>query len=104
MTEVDYRTGEFAWKDTEVSGAPKLTHVRGSVVFDGVTFGYEENETVLKNISLYAKPGQKIAFAGSTGSGKSTKAIFFPGLDRKSTRLNSSHVAISYAVFRLKNK
>lgn len=72
MTEVDYRTGEFAWKDTEVSGAPKLTHVRGSVVFDGVTFGYEENETVLKNISLYAKPGQKIAFVGSTGAGKTT--------------------------------
>src|SRR5690625_2422632 len=56
MTEVDYRTGEFAWKDTEVSGAPKLTHVRGSVVFDGVTFGYEENETVLKNISFSSYP------------------------------------------------
>ncbi|GEM04392.1 ABC transporter [Halolactibacillus miurensis] len=67
MTEVAERTGEFAWKDQG-----KLTHVRGSVVFHDVVFGYEEDKTVLNGISLYAKPGQKIAFVGSTGAGKTT--------------------------------
>ncbi|GEN57007.1 ABC transporter [Halolactibacillus alkaliphilus] len=67
LTEVTERTGEFAWKDRDV-----LTHVRGSVVFDDVVFGYEEDKTVLNGISLYAKPGQKIAFVGSTGAGKTT--------------------------------
>jgi ATP-binding cassette subfamily B protein len=67
MTEVTERTGEFAWKDQG-----KLTHVRGSVVFQDVVFGYEEGKTVLNGISLYAKPGQKIAFVGSTGAGKTT--------------------------------
>ncbi|PXW90967.1 ATP-binding cassette subfamily B protein [Streptohalobacillus salinus] len=65
--EVNERTGEYAWKDNG-----KLVHVRGSVVFDHVTFGYEKDKTVLNDISLYAKPGQKIAFVGSTGAGKTT--------------------------------
>ena len=65
--EVDERTGEYAWKDNG-----ELVHVRGSVVFDHVTFGYEADKTVLNDISLYAKPGQKIAFVGSTGAGKTT--------------------------------
>ncbi|BAM46710.1 ABC transporter ATP-binding protein [Amphibacillus xylanus] len=72
MKEVNYRTGEFAWKELKEDGTVHYTHVRGNVVFNGVTFGYEENKTVLKNISLYAKPGQKIAFVGSTGAGKTT--------------------------------
>ena len=72
LTEVDYRTGEFAWKQPDEDGSTMLTHVRGSVVFDEVTFGYEENKTVLNDVSLYAKPGQKIAFVGSTGAGKTT--------------------------------
>lgn len=72
LTEVDYRTGDFAWKEVDQNGAINYTHVRGNVVFNDVTFGYEENKTVLKNVSLYAKPGQKIAFVGSTGAGKTT--------------------------------
>ena len=50
----------------------RLTEVEGNVIFDNVTFGYVPEKTVLKNISLYAKPGQKIAFVGSTGAGKTT--------------------------------
>ena len=46
--------------------------IQGAVVFDNVTFGYSPDKTILKNISLYAKPGQKIAFVGSTGAGKTT--------------------------------
>jgi len=72
LTEVDYRTGDFAWKEVDQNGAINYTHVRGNVVFNDVTFGYEENKTILKNVSLYAKPGQKIAFVGSTGAGKTT--------------------------------
>jgi len=49
-----------------------LTAVEGNVIFDNVTFGYVPEKTVLKNVSLYAKPGQKIAFVGSTGAGKTT--------------------------------
>lgn len=72
IKEVNYRTGEFAWKESSDDGSVKYTHVRGNVVFNGVTFGYEADKTVLNNISLYAKPGQKIAFVGSTGAGKTT--------------------------------
>lgn len=50
----------------------RLTEIEGNVIFDNVTFGYVPEKTVLKNISLYAKPGQKIAFVGSTGAGKTT--------------------------------
>ena len=52
--------------------AKEMTDVKGEVVLDNVTFGYNPDKTVLKNISLYAKPGQKIAFVGSTGAGKTT--------------------------------
>jgi len=53
-------------------GAVELTDVQGNVVFENVTFGYLPDKTVLHNISLYAKPGQKVAFVGSTGAGKTT--------------------------------
>ncbi|WP_440896453.1 ABC transporter ATP-binding protein [Amphibacillus sp. Q70] len=72
LKEVAYRTGEFAWKQVKADGSPDYTPVKGNVVFNEVTFGYEKNKTVLKGISLYAKPGQKIAFVGSTGAGKTT--------------------------------
>lgn len=72
LTEVDFRTGEFAWKEVMPDGSISYTQVKGNVVFDNVVFGYEEDKTVLKGISLYAKPGQKIAFVGSTGAGKTT--------------------------------
>lgn len=63
------KTGRWAWMD-EKSGS--LTPLRGDVRFEQVDFGYEEGRPILKDVSLYAKPGQKIAFVGSTGAGKTT--------------------------------
>lgn len=65
-------TGMWAWKQPDSDRGVKYTEVKGDVRFEDVTFGYEENNTVLDGISLYAKPGQKIAFVGSTGAGKTT--------------------------------
>lgn len=70
IREVKHKTGHWAWKD-DTKDDP-LTELKGEIIFDDVTFGYEENKPVLKNISLYAKPEQKIAFVGSTGAGKTT--------------------------------
>ena len=61
------RTGAWAWKTKE-----DLVPLRGDVRFENVDFGYDPDRMILKNISLYAKPGQKIAFVGSTGAGKTT--------------------------------
>lgn len=72
LTETSEKTECWAWKRLMPDGTVQYTEVRGDVRFDDVTFGYEEGKTVLKNISLYAKPGQKIAFVGSTGAGKTT--------------------------------
>lgn len=75
LTECSERTGVWAWKHPhKADGTITYTKVQGRVEFDDVTFGYEENKTVLNGISLYAKPGQKIAFVGSTGAGKTTIA------------------------------
>ena len=105
--------------------AVELQDVKGKVVLEHVTFGYTSDKMILKDISLYAKPGQKIAFVGSTGAGKTTitnllnrfydiqegsikiddieithikrdslrEHIAMVLQDRKSTRLNSSHMA-----------
>ena len=70
MTETDHYTGHWAWKMNDAQGTLKELH--GDVQFENVVFGYNEKKTVLKGISLYAKPGQKIAFVGSTGAGKTT--------------------------------
>ncbi len=72
LTESEERTNVWAWKQPQADGSVVYTEVRGDVRFDDVTFGYEENKMVLKHVSLYAKPGQKIAFVGSTGAGKTT--------------------------------
>ncbi len=72
MTECDARTNCWAWKHTEPDGSVRYNEVRGDVRFEDVTFGYEPEKTVLADLSLYAKPGQKIAFVGSTGAGKTT--------------------------------
>lgn len=72
LEETESSTGLWAWKQSDPEGCTTYTEVRGDVRFEEVTFGYEENNTVLKEISLYAKPGQKIAFVGSTGAGKTT--------------------------------
>ena len=68
MEEADYDTGSWAWKRPDGTLVP----VRGDVRFDHVVFGYDPRKTILHNISLFAKPGQKIAFVGSTGAGKTT--------------------------------
>lgn len=64
-------TGIWAWKVPE-NGSYKLVKLMGDVRFNDVTFGYTDEKIVLKNVSLYAKPGQKIALVGSTGAGKTT--------------------------------
>ena len=68
LKECKEKTGKWAWRSKD--GA--LTALRGDVRFENVDFGYTEDHMILKNISLYAKPGQKIAFVGSTGAGKTT--------------------------------
>ena len=72
ITESEERTGKWAWKHPHHDGTLTYTELKGDVVFEHVVFGYEENKTVLNDISLYARPGQKIAFVGSTGAGKTT--------------------------------
>ena len=72
ITESDTRTGHWAWKHPHEDGTITYTELKGDVRFENVTFGYEENKTVLHEVSLYAHPGQKIAFVGSTGAGKTT--------------------------------
>lgn len=71
LRETERRTGIWAWKIPDGSGV-KYVQLKGDIRFSNVVFGYEEGKTVLKGISLYAKPGQKIAFVGSTGAGKTT--------------------------------
>lgn len=73
ITESVKRTGRWAWKHPHSeTGEITYTELKGDVRFEDVTFGYEENKTVLRDVSLFAKPGQKIAFVGSTGAGKTT--------------------------------
>ncbi len=72
LTEVPERTGLWAWKHPHQDGTLTYTELKGDVVMDGVDFGYTEKKTVLHDIKLYAKPGQKVAFVGATGAGKTT--------------------------------
>ncbi len=71
LCRVEGKEGEFAWKMRE-GEEPQFVPLKGDVRFHDVVFGYGEGQTVLDGISLYAKPGQKIAFVGSTGAGKTT--------------------------------
>ena len=72
LTESDARTGLWAWKHPHQDGSVTLTRLEGGVVFSDVDFGYNEEKQVLFNIDMYAMPGQKIAFVGGTGAGKTT--------------------------------
>ena len=72
ITECEERTGIWAWKHPHGDGTLTYTEWKGDVRFHDVTFSYDGKKTVLKNVSLYAMPGQKIAFVGSTGAGKTT--------------------------------
>ncbi len=72
LQETQKRTGMWAWKHLHHDGTLTYTKLEGRVVFDHVDFGYTAEKTVLHDISLYAEPGQKIAFVGATGAGKTT--------------------------------
>ena len=72
ITEAPVRTDTWAWKDQDEKGNPVYTRLQGDVRFHDVTFSYDGKKTVLSDVNLYAKPGQKIAFVGSTGAGKTT--------------------------------
>lgn len=72
LTEVPEHTGIWAWKHLHHDGTLTYEEVKGYVEFFDVDFGYEPDKTVLHDVSLYAKPGQKIAFVGATGAGKTT--------------------------------
>ena len=73
ITESEKRTNLWAWKHPhKADGTVTYTKLEGAVVLDDVDFGYTEDKLVLHNISLWAKPGQKIAFVGATGAGKTT--------------------------------
>ena len=73
IVESKERTGMWAWKHThQADGSVDYIELKGDVVFDDVNFGYNPDKIVLHNVDLYATPGQKIAFVGSTGAGKTT--------------------------------
>lgn len=72
LSESEERTDVWAWKHPHEDGTVTYTRLEGRVVFDGVDFGYNEDKMVLHDIELHAKAGQKIAFVGSTGAGKTT--------------------------------
>ena len=72
ITETDESTGMWAWKHIGADGKPQYTELKGDIVFKDVDFGYDEKKIVLHDINLYGRPGQKIAFVGSTGAGKTT--------------------------------
>ena len=91
IKEVDYNTGFWAWKKND-----EYIELKGKIDFENVDFGYVEDKQVLYDISLYAKPGQKIAFVGATGAGKTTitnllnrfydinsGSIYYDGIDIK---------------------
>ena len=99
LTYGEYESGKWAWKKPLPDGSFEYIPLRGDIRFNTVVFGYTDKKVILKNISLYAKPGQKIAFVGSTGAGKTTitnlinrfydiqsGTITYDGLDVKSIK------------------
>ena len=72
LTETNEATGIWAWKKQNADGTVTYTQLKGDIVFKDVDFGYDEGKIVLHDINLYGRPGQKIAFVGSTGAGKTT--------------------------------
>ncbi len=103
----DYKS-RYAWSVPQKDGTKKLVPLKGEIVFKNVTFGYVPGKDVLKDISFYAKDGQKIAFVGSTGAGKTTiislitrfyniqkGKIFYDGIDVKDMKLEGLRRSIS---------
>ncbi len=72
ITESNKRTGKWAWKHPHGDGSITYTPLKGDVVLEGVDFAYEEGKEILHDVSVYAEPGQKVAFVGATGAGKTT--------------------------------
>ena len=72
LTETDRYTGIWAWKHPHHDGTVTYTRLRGEIVLDHVDFGYNPDKEILHDITLYANPGEKVAFVGSTGAGKTT--------------------------------
>lgn len=72
ISECEERTGMWAWKHPHEDGSVTYTKLTGDVRLFDVDFGYDENKTVLHNVTIYAEPGQKVAFVGATGAGKTT--------------------------------
>jgi ATP-binding cassette subfamily B protein len=72
LTDKDNSDGVWCWKSKDEQGNDVLVELKGDVIFSDVNFSYDNQKLVLKNVNLYAKPGQKIAFVGSTGAGKTT--------------------------------
>ena len=72
IKETDHYTGKWAWKHQHHDGRLEYIELKGHIELTDVDFGYDEGKLILHNISLYAKPGQKIAFVGATGAGKTT--------------------------------
>ena len=72
IIETEEKTNMWAWKYVHKDGKIEYIELKGHIELENVDFGYEENKTILHDISLYAKPGQKIAFVGATGAGKTT--------------------------------
>ncbi len=72
LVECEERTDSWAWRHPHGDGTVTYTPLRGEIRFYDVDFGYDENQLVLHNVSLYAQPGQKVAFVGATGAGKTT--------------------------------
>ncbi len=107
LSECGPSEGEYAWKEED----GKLTPLRGDVRFENVTFGYVPDKKVLDGISLYAKPGQKIAFVGSTGAGKTTiinlinrfyeiqgGRILYDGIDIRNIRKNDLRRSLAMVI------
>ncbi len=108
VSETQEHTGLWAWKNPQKQGADAYRQLKGDVRFEDVDFGYEPEKKVLNNVSLYAKPGQKIAFVGSTGAGKTTITnlinrfyditdgrITFDGIDIKNIKKDDLRRSIS---------
>lgn len=72
LVETEEHTGLWAWKHPHEDGTTSYTELKGEVVFDDVDFSYDGKKVVLHNVSMYANPGQKLAFVGATGAGKTT--------------------------------
>lgn len=110
LSECEEKTGIFAWKVPE-NDTYKYVELKGDVRFDNVVFGYTPEKTILNKISLYAKPGQKIAFVGSTGAGKTTivnlinrfyeissGTIYYDGIDIRRIKKDDLHHSLSMVI------